>query len=175
MNEQQESTGAFPVVTCRRGTQLHFVFPIVGSLKCTEVGCNSVFVGKHWGSEKQSLKRHLETMHGLPRCEDFRWCMFCERQIKRRITTHPCLADFTLFDPSGETFAFKCRNCYFSCPTAGGIMNHARVHKREAITDRRMNSQGTSNAVNSVNDPPDPMINQISDSAGPADLGSNTP
>ena len=134
----------FPSTFCRVGGNLHFVFPIMQFLSCTEPGCKLKFYSDKWDSSKQSLLRHIRESHDLPGVSPMHWCSRCSSEIKEyHISRHPCFANGDHFqvDFMRTSHKNKCNECDFSHPTRRGLRNHVYRHKRNEGKSKKASSK----------------------------------
>ncbi|GBM51712.1 hypothetical protein AVEN_28134-1 [Araneus ventricosus] len=81
-----------PNDNCRRGLDLHILFPINDRLFCIEDGCTTTsFETNNWHSTKDSLNSDLRTKHRVQiKLSVFR-CFICQSRIFQHPAEHNCL------------------------------------------------------------------------------------
>ncbi|GBO19299.1 hypothetical protein AVEN_102102-1 [Araneus ventricosus] len=135
-NDSQDTNDSFPVSdvcpndNCRKGTDLHILFPINEKLVCTEEGCSTPFKTNDWHSTKNSLARHLRTKHRILIKRSVYWCFICQTRIYRHPAEHACLQGCIVASEQSSN-VFRCDICSFDSPTQLGLNNHKKMHRRK--------------------------------------------
>lgn len=130
LSDDADDTDTCPTETCRRDKKVHILYPLTGSLKCTELGCKYRTSQESWSGRKGGLLKHLEQQHDLPGLSVEKWCMMCQNTITHlyHIKKHECLKDCPTTNIIDEDLPFKCSKCTFQADTPGALRKHLRKH-----------------------------------------------
>lgn len=140
---EDESDLHSPTHTQRIGNYLQFLFPVIGSIPCTERGCIYRTIQGPWYSKKGNLKKHLERAHKMVFESNHvqSWCSFCQQRISNnKVVLHHCLQE--LREQQGrevnyqmltleeyEAMHFKWPKCtIFASDNKRALNSHFRIH-----------------------------------------------
>ncbi|XP_035228630.1 verprolin-like [Stegodyphus dumicola] len=88
-----DSASDIPPSSCRRGSIVHLVFPVLDTLPCTEPHCFRTFHSRQWTQLRHSLCRHLHYAHGIDVSRTKNWCSHCSSPIAMKVFVPPVFQD----------------------------------------------------------------------------------
>ncbi|KAE9528631.1 hypothetical protein AGLY_012206 [Aphis glycines] len=92
------------------GDTLIYFFPPSATITCPHVDCSAKFRAEVWTSAKQSLGRHLLSMHLVPTTTVVK-CTGCDTQLGVRPGSHKCIVAITIAGDAADRFACTMNNC----------------------------------------------------------------
>ncbi|KAH7973258.1 hypothetical protein HPB52_023323 [Rhipicephalus sanguineus] len=115
--------------------EITIFFPVLRLVRCPKRGCGTSYGGSSWTARVQSLRRHLETEHGLRIRSKVYVCTVCGETIRARPSYHHCLetAEMPERPPPGQ---HQCDRCTQSFPSARGLYNHRNWHQTQDAAPR---------------------------------------
>lgn len=85
-----------PTRICRTENKLKFLFPVIGSIPCTERKCIFRTVQGAWYRKKHSILRYLEAVHKFKFANKNieHWCIVCQSPIRNnKVVIDKCMQD----------------------------------------------------------------------------------
>lgn len=122
-----------------RNGKVVITFPLRCPATCVAGGCMVSFKNSSWTSFKNSLFRHLNTIHKLKMKPDecVLWCGVCNLDLGCRVTGHHCFGPhLSFYSVTNDRCNFPCTKCPESFPSYRGLSNHLNTHKKKEIQDK---------------------------------------
>ncbi|GFU50719.1 hypothetical protein TNCV_241051 [Trichonephila clavipes] len=118
------------------GKTLRYTFPMPKLLSCPMAGCTAPFSTAKWYWSTQSIKRHLRLKHSVRDLEVQYWCAPCGSRIRVFPMKHPCVVRYLQNEREAEEGAWPCADYDESFPNNLGLLNHQRMHRRNAQQEK---------------------------------------
>ncbi|CAI6355656.1 unnamed protein product [Macrosiphum euphorbiae] len=110
--------------------ELQFFFPAPQTLKCPVEGCSAQFRAEAWTAAKQSVTRHVRSMHNISVAINVH-CSGCDVKLGVRPGSHKCTVLIAVDVATTARFTCPIDGCEKSYPSKQGLANHIRNHRRQ--------------------------------------------